>query len=284
MSKPTNPRRGPSRTGPHRSTAAAVLAAVLALGMPGAAGAQEEQPSPPRSGSPFDGTGVWIWQVPKSSRGSPAAIAERARRHGVRFVVVKAAHGASYWGQFSPGFVSALKSRGLRVCGYQRMLGANPRGEAEQAARAVRAGADCFVLDAESEYANKGAQARTYVRTLRSRIGPGFPVGFTSFPYVSLHRNVPYRVFLGPGGAQYNLPQVYWKAIGDPPAAALARTYRENRGFGRPIYPIGQAYSHPPVAQIRAFKATARRYGARGVSWWSWQSAGEAQFRALGDR
>jgi hypothetical protein len=140
------------------------------------------------------------------------------------------------------------------------------------------------VIDAESEYKNKHAQARTYVRSLRSRIGPSFPVGFTSFPYVSFHRTVPYRVFLGEGGAQYNLPQVYWKAIGDSPGEALARTYRENRGFGRPIYPIGQAYSSPSPTAIRTFKATARRYGARGISWWSWQSAGEAQFRALGGR
>lgn len=281
----TRPSARARRARPRRSIAAAALAALVALALPAWAAAQGEPPAPERSaGTPFDGTGVWIWQVPKSSGGSPAAIAERARRHGIRFVVVKAAHGASYWGQFSPQFVSALKSRGLRVCGYQRMLGTNPRGEARQAIRAVRAGADCFVIDAEAEYANKSAQARTYVRTLRAGIGPSFPVGFTSFPYVSLHRNVPYRVFLGPGGAQYNLPQVYWKAIGDPPGAALARTYRENRGFGRPIYPIGQAYSRPPAAQIRTFKATARRYGARGVSWWSWQSAGAAQFRALGSR
>ena len=289
MPDETQRARGTVRTRPRRRLATVALSALVALAsavvlaLPGAAAGQEEEPAPSRpSGNPFEGTGVWIWQVPKSSGGSAAAIADRARKNGVRFVVVKAAHGAGYWGQFSPQFVSALKARGLRVCGYQRMLGSNPAGEARQAIRAVRAGADCFVIDAESEYKNKHAKARTYVKALRAGIGPNFPVGFTSFPYVSFHRTVPYSVFLGPGGAQYNLPQVYWKAIGDPPGAALARTYRENRGFGRPIYPIGQAYDRPPVGQIQSFKAAARRHGARGVSWWSWQSAGEAQFKALG--
>jgi hypothetical protein len=260
---------------------AVVLAAVLgALAVAGTAAAQ----APKGDARAFNGVGIWIWQVPQSSGGDPARIAAVARARGVSTVFVKAAHGASYWGQFSPAFVSALKARGLKVCAYQRMLGARPAAEAEQAARAVRSGADCFVIDAESEYNNKASQARTYMRTLRAKIGAAYPVGFTSFPYVSLHRAVPYSVFLGAGGAQYNLPQVYWKAIGNSPDQAMARTYRENRPYGKPIRPIGQAYDRPPVSQIRRFKLLARRYHSAGYSWWSWQSAAPAQFQALGTR
>lgn len=263
--------------------AASAAAAALAVPAPAAA-AVSRQAAPKGDASAFEGTGMWIWQVGKSSGGSPDAIAARAKRYGITTVFVKAAHGGSYWRQFSPQFVSALKSRGLKVCAYQRLQGRGAVGEARQAARAVRSGADCFVIDAESELAGKHRHARTYIRSLRAQVGADYPVGFTSFPYVSLHRSVPYSVFLGPGGAQFNLPQMYWRAIGTSVSRVFARTYRENRGFKRPIYPLGQAYSRPPASQIRSFRRLAARYGAKGVSWWSWQSAGTGQFRAIAPR
>ena len=36
----------------------------------------------------------------------------------------------------------------------------------------------------------------------RQAIGPEYPLGLTSFPYVDYHPRVPYSIFLGPGGAQ----------------------------------------------------------------------------------
>ena len=269
----------------------AALAVLIAAGV-GTAAAQtggvppvpDTDPYQPLAGSasnPLRGTGMWIWQVPRSNGGSPAAIAARARANGINTVIIKAAHGDRYWGQFSRPFVDALKARGLRVCAYGRLIGKRPAQEAAQAARAARTGAECFVIDAEAEYSGKFRQARTYITALRRAVGPAYPLAFTSFPYVSLHKRVPYSVFLGPGGAQYNLPQMYWKAIGTNPRTIFARTYRENKRFGRPIFPLGQSYEHPPLAQIALFKRLAAAYGAKGVSWWSWQSSGEREFRAL---
>jgi len=285
----------PRHTRRPRRALGVLLAPVLAsVAFTGAAQAQEPVPPVPASdpyeplaapgSNPLRGRAMWIWIVKSSSGGDPVKIAARAKRHGINTVIVKAVQGSSYMPQFNSGFVRALKARGLRVCAYGRLLGAQPAQEATQAARAVREGAECFVIDAEAEYNGKFRQARTYITTLRRAVGPAYPLGFTSFPYVSLHRRVPYRVFLGPGGAQYNLPQMYWRAIGGSPSAVFARTYRENRGFGRPIYPLGQAYYRPPVSQIRQFKRLAVRYKAPGVSWWSWQAAGEREFRALGGR
>ena len=272
----------------------ATLGALVAVG-PGTAAAQtggvppvpESEPYQPLAGpasNPLRGTGMWIWQVPRSNGGSPTAIAARAKRHGITTVIIKAAHGDRYWGQFSRPFVAALKEQGLRVCAYGRLIGRNPAKEAMQAARAARTGAECFVIDAEVEYNGKFRQARTYMTTLRRAVGPAYPVGFTSFPYVSLHRRVPYSVFLGPGGAQYNLPQMYWRAIGGSPQKVFARTYRENKRFGRPIYPLGQVYNRPPLSQISQFKRLAAAYKAPGVSWWSWQSGTDREFRAIAPR
>ena len=76
----------------------------------------------------------------------------------------------------------------------------------------------------------------------RAQIGPSYPLGLTSFPWVDYHPDFPYSVFLAPGAAQANLPQVYWKAIGGSVDAVSARTVAHNRIYGSPIAPLGQAY------------------------------------------
>src|SRR5262249_27535970 len=59
--------------------------------------------------SPFDGDGMWIWIMSKSSGGSPDAIAAKAKASGIETVFIKSGDGTSYWSQFTPSLVSALK-------------------------------------------------------------------------------------------------------------------------------------------------------------------------------
>src|SRR3954452_13826313 len=173
--------------------------------------------SPPPAGgalpAAFRGDGMWIWQLPRSAGGDPAAIAAQAHGAGIETVFVKSSDGNTAWAQFNPTLVQALHAQGLRACAWQFVYGADPAGEAAQGARAVGAGADCLVIDAESSYEGRYAQAQVYMAALRAAIGPAYPVGLTSFPYVDYHPRLPYSVFLAPGAAQANLPQVYWKAI-----------------------------------------------------------------------
>jgi hypothetical protein len=103
------------------------------------------------------------------------------------------------------------------------------------------------------------------------------------FPYVDYHPSFPYSVFLGPSGAQYNVPQVYWKDIGGGLGHVMAHAYRWNRPYGRPIYPLGQLYQHPNRGEILRFRQLARANGADGVSWWDWQEASSGAWRAVGD-
>jgi hypothetical protein len=98
---------------------------------------------------------------------------------------------------------------------------------------------------------------------------------------VHYHPAFPYSVFLGPGGAQFNVPQMYWRAIGVGVEQVFRTTYRHNRVYERPIFPLGQVYTHPPTREIRRFRALAAGRGATGVSWWSWQAAAERDFRAV---
>src|SRR3954468_16772851 len=240
-------------------------------------------PTLPPSGTAFDGGGMWIWYVNKANGGNTDAIIAQAQAHGISTVFVKSGDGGSYWSQFSPALVSALKAGGLRVCAWQYVYGSNPSAEAAVAARAItEAGADCFVIDAESEYEGRYSQARTYVSDLRAAVGDSYPLGLAGFPYADYHPSFPYSVFLGPGGAQFNAPQAYWKEIGGGVDAVVDHTYRFNRPYGRTIAPLGQTYDSPPSADIVRFRQLAAAAGATGVSWWSWQHTAAAGWNALG--
>ena len=114
----------------------------------------------------------------------------------------------------------------------------------------------------------KYVQAQRYVTTLRRLIGTGFPVALAGFPYMDYHPGFPYSVFLGPGGAQYNVPQMYWKDIGTSVDAVYAHTYVFNRLYGRAIYPLGQSYNSPSTRDVVRFRELSLAYGAQGLSWW----------------
>ncbi len=232
--------------------------------------------------SAFDGSGMWIWYLSRSQGGSPTRIAEQAKAHGVRTIFVKSADGTGVWSQFTSTAVAALKATGLKVCAWQFVYGDKPVGEAHAAAAAKDAGADCFVIDAEGAYEGKYAQAQRYMAKLRELVGPDYPIGLTSFPYVDYHPGLPYSVFLAPGNATFNLPQVYWKTIGDSVDASLAHTYEWNSPYETAIFPLGQTYDRPPAKDIRRFRQLSGAYGARGVSWWVWQYASASDWNALG--
>jgi hypothetical protein len=230
----------------------------------------------------LDAPGMWIWYLNQSDGGNLAAIGAQAQAAGIKTLFVKSSDGGSnYWSQFSPALVAAVHALGLDICAWQYVYGNRPAQEAALGLRAVAAGADCLVIDAEVEYDGKYAAAQTYMQDLRAGVGPSYPIGLASFPYVDYHESVPYSVFLGPGGAQYDLPQLYWHTIGDSPDAAYAHTFVQNRIYGRPILPLGQLYGGVPAAQIERFRQVAAAYGAPGLSWWDWQAATATMWGAL---
>jgi peptidoglycan hydrolase-like protein with peptidoglycan-binding domain len=234
-----------------------------------------------RVSNPFKGRGMWIWELPASSGGNLDAIASKAKRYGLNTVMVKSSDGSNMWSQFSPEFVTSLHRSGLRVCAWQYVYGTDPVGEADAGAQAIKNGADCLLIDAETEYEGKYAQAQAYITELRKRIGPDFPVGLAGFPYVDYHPSFPYSVFLGTGGAQFNVPQMYWKDIGVSVDSVYAHTFLFNRPYVRPISPLGQVYNSPPSHQIVRFRQLQRYYGGAGVSWWDWQEAPRSAWIAL---
>jgi hypothetical protein len=265
-----------------------LLAALVLVGQAPAAaraetgGAGQVEPAPVVSNTPFDRHGMWIWYVSRSEGGSIPAMIARAKRAGIGTVYIKSGDGSGTWGQFNRGLVSALHRGGLSVCAWQFVYGDHPVAEARVGAISVDRGADCLVIDAEGDYEGKYAAADRYIRTLRASIGDTFPLSLAAFPYVDYHPSFPYSVFLGPGGATYNQPQMYWKTIGTSIRSVYEHSYLHNRIWGHPIYPIGQTYEAPGKAGLQLFRRLAASYGGLAPSWWDWQETDGAEWGALG--
>jgi hypothetical protein len=262
----------------HRRSRARRLTVLEPREAPPAAVTIPAAPAP----APFQGGGMWIWYVSKSEGGDPYAIAARAKKAGMSTVLIKSADGTDPWAQFSSTLVATLHDLGMQVCGWQYVYGTYPVSEARAAAAAAQAGADCFVIDPEVEYEGRYAEAQRYINELRSLVGEDFPVGVASFPYVDYHPGQPYSVWLGPGGAQVNMPQTYWKTIGGGVTTVSTHTFVHNRIYGRPIAPLGQSYDRPPAGEIARFRSLWDAWGAPGLTWWSWQSTAEGTWPHLG--
>jgi Putative peptidoglycan binding domain len=265
----------------HRGRWVALLAALLVTPLTLAPGAAAGQIKPHTAINSLAGRGMWIWYVSRSSGGTLSGIVATARQYGVSTVMIKSSDGPTMWSQFNPSLVSALHSAGLRVCAWQYVYGNHPLLEAQVGAQAAHDGADCVIIDAESEYEGKYVAAQSYMARLRQLVGASYPVALAGFPYIDYHPGFPYSVFLGPGGAQYNSPQMYWMDIGTSVGAVYEHTYAYNDVYGREIDPLGQVYRNPPMGQIIRFRQLSRTYRAAGVSWWNWQQASTAGWRAI---
>jgi hypothetical protein len=261
------------------AVACAVCAPVLAASGGTSVAAAHHRPRKPaahatRWVNPLARRAMWIWELQFTDGGNLDSIISSAHRYGIGTVMIKSSDGTTFWSsQFTPQIVAALHRAGLKVCAWQYVYGNHPVTEAYMGAEAAKAGADCLLIDAETEYEGKYIAAQTYLGRLRDLVGARYPLALAGFPYIDFHPGFPYSVFLGPGGAQFNVPQMYWADIGVTADTVFAHTYSYNRIYGRPMYPLGQLYNSPPWYQIVRFRKLSRVYGASNVSWWDWQDA-----------
>jgi len=230
--------------------------------------------------SPLSGTAVWVNQIPAG--GSPQSLAAAAGEAAVRAVYVKAADGLTPEAQFSASLVAGLHAHGLEVCAWVFAYGTEPLGEAQAAVAAVRDGASCLVVDAETAYDSRYGPAQAYVRVLRGALGRRFPIGLAGQAEILEHPKFPYSVFLGPGGFDYDLPLMYWRDLGLSVSAAYARILPENALYGRPILPVGQLYGEPAAGELRQFRRLGNSYGLAGTSFFDLDAATPAGLGALG--
>lgn len=254
-----------------------ILVGLSALAVSGMGSASGRPPLPP--GKPLRGAAMWVWYLPES-KDLPGMIS-KLKESGIRTVLIKSADGTRVWRQFSSHVVDRFHLAGIHVCAWHYVYGSDPLREAQASAVAYKAGAGCFIVNAEVEYKGRSAQAAVYMDRLRSLTSKEWLIGLSSFPYLEYHTDFPYRTFLARGRASVNLPQMYWKEIGRNPDQVVAETYRSNLALGRPVYPIGQTWNKPSPESIRSFQKAVRRAGAPGWSWWEWGSTSRESLQAL---
>ncbi len=234
--------------------------------------------------NPFAAHAMWIWELPATDHGNIGRIIAQARAHGIHTLLIKSGDGRTAWSQFNRPLVARIHAAHMSVCAWQYVYGNFPAAEAAVGALARRDGADCLVIDAEAQYQGRYVAAQTYIRDLRRRVGPRYPVALAGLPYIQYHTNFPYSIFLGPNGAQYNTPQMYWIDIGTTVPYVFSTTYSYNEIYQRPIFPLGQLYADnwgsPNPGSIGQFNRIAKAYRALGVSWWDFQSAKPAWIAA----
>jgi len=227
--------------------------------------------------NPLAGHAMWIWLMSATDGGNITKIITQAKLDGIKTLIIKNGDGRTLWSQFNPTLVKEIHAAGLKVCAWQYIYGNYPLQEAQVGASAKKDGADCLVIDAEVQYQGRYVAAQQYIKDLRARVGAKFSVGLAGLPYVEFHENFPYSIFLGPNGAQFNMPQMYWIDIGTTVPYIYQTTYTENSIYQRPIYPLGQLYGDssgsPSALSVGQFNTLARDYKATGTSWWDFQSA-----------
>ena len=227
--------------------------------------------------NPLADHAMWIWLMSATDGGNINKIIAQAKLDGIKTLIIKNGDGRTAWTQFNPTLVREIHAAGMKVCAWQYVYGNYPLQEAKVGAGAKKDGADCLVIDAEVQYQGRYVAAQTYIKDLRARVGAKFSVGLAGLPYVEYHESFPYSIFLGPNGAQFNMPQMYWIDIGTTVPYIYQTTYTENSIYQRPIYPLGQlygdSYGSPSALSVGQFNTLAKDYRASGVSWWDFQSA-----------
>jgi hypothetical protein len=244
------------------------------------------------------GKGMWIWQPDKTEGGDANAIVARARSVGLTHLYVRT---GSSWDGFNGGaFLDKLlpvaHRAGLLVYGWDFPRLISPADDVARAQAAIshhtpgKQRIDGFAADIETRSegtAISGPAATEYGQALRAAVGAAFPL-IATVPRPSPAVHYPYAEVVASFDAI--APMVYW--LNRQPDTDVAGAMRDLAPYGKPVFPVGQAYDGgpeggragvPPPEEIWRFMRFGLANGAQGVSFWSWQAADQKAWNAIAD-
>jgi hypothetical protein len=258
------------------------------------------RPPTARGGLPI-GKGMWIWLEDRAEGGDPHAIVARAQATGLTHLYVRTGtlKGGFIGGPFLDRLLPVAHAAGLRVYGWDFPYLDHPGDDVNRALAAIRYTTpdghriDGFSSDIEStsEGVNNDPQfVLAYATWLRANVGPNYPlIATVPNPTASrLARGFPYNEIIPSFDAV--APMVYW--MNRDPGADVANAVAFFAPWGKPVFPIGQAYDGGPEGgppgvpgrdAIIRFLQHAEAAGAAGASFWSWQHATPEVWDAVRD-
>jgi hypothetical protein len=258
------------------------------------------RPPTARGGLPV-GKGMWIWMEERADGGDPEAIVARARATGLTHLYVRTGtlKGGFIGGPFLDRLLPVAHRHGIRVYGWDFPYLDHPGDDVNRALAAIRYTTpdghriDGFSSDIEStsEGVNNDPEfVRAYSTWLRANVGPDYPLIATvpNPTAARLARGFPYNEIIPSFDAV--APMVYW--MNRDPGADVANAVAFFAQWGKPVFPIGQAYDGAPEGgppgvpnrdAIIRFLQHAEAAGGTGVSFWSWQHATQEVWDAVRD-
>lgn len=222
----------------------------------------------------WEGKHIWIWELDKC--GTPAGVVAKAVSLGLAGLLVKGWDGSNYWTQIE-SIIKLAHNAGLVIGAWGYSYGSDPTGEAAAAKKCLAAGADWLVIDAEVEYEKNPGRADTVLAAFKAL---GAALGYSSFGLPRYHPGFPWQKFSK--ACDVVLPQVYWGDFGMKMDVALSQSLSDLGPYGLHVAPAGQLYGNVTEDDVIRFANLSEAVGLSGVSYWSWQHAGEARLAAVG--
>lgn len=245
------------------------------------------------------GKGMWIYVPDKTEGGNVDAIVSKAKATGLTHLWVRM---GSAWDGFNVvPFVNRLlpaaHAAGIKVIGWDFPKLEPWDTDVARALTMIRHTTpdghriDAFSADIETRAEGtriRPEAARDYGAALRAGAGADYPL-IATVPRPSKERaSFPYAEVV----ADYDAiaPMVYW--LNRQPDSDVIGAMKELAKFGKPVYPVGQAYDGapeggrrgvPPPEELNRFIMAAHQRGAPAISFWSWQSANQPAWDAIRD-
>jgi hypothetical protein len=260
----------------------------------------ESVPPATRGGLPI-GKGMWIWMDDRAEGGDAEAIVARAKATGLTHLYVRTGtlKGGFIGGPFLDRLLPVAHANGIRVYGWDFPYLDRPGDDVNRALAAIQHTTpdghriDGFASDIETTHEgtnNDPEYVTAYCTWLRQNVGAAYPL-IAVVPNPTAHRlkqGFPYQAILPSFDAV--APMVYWQ--NRDPATDVANAVAYLSQFGKPVFPIGQAYDGaaeggpqgvPNREAIIRFLQFADGAGGTGASFWSWQHATPEVWDAVRD-
>jgi len=227
------------------------------------------------------GRGMYIWKLGKLFGGNYEKMLEWAIFMKLDWVCVKVLNGKwkyNYWNGHwhAKDFVKFFQAAGIEVHGWQWVLMDDPVNEGKAAVNAVKElGLNGFAMNIEDPC--KNVPVRSAVDYSQEITAIELPVGFCSYRFPTLHREILYSAYIDV--CTYLAPEIYW-APAPNPVEQLLRSYKEyeDMDYGHlPFSPLGAAYGehgHRPLPQeLIDFNAAVIEEQYPSLSWWRFGQA-----------